>query len=147
MNGSLDGASVAIWGLAFKSGTDDMRDAPSVTIIRGLQNRGAKVRAYDPLAMKACKDIMPDVVYCDTPYEAAEGAEVIAILTSWNEFTYIDFQRLKEVSRCRTIVDGRNVYNPDRMGTLGYRYVSVGRVPFEPGMTSAPVPESPNVKV
>lgn len=121
--------TIAVWGLAFRPDTDDMRDAPSVQIIRGLQNRGASIRAYDPIAMPKTHELLPDIQYCDNPYEAADGADVIAIATDWPEFAYVDFQRLKAQSACRTIVDGRNLYAPAKMQALGYHYVSIGRQP------------------
>ncbi|MEB3286448.1 MAG: UDP-glucose/GDP-mannose dehydrogenase family protein [Vampirovibrionales bacterium] len=123
----LAGKTVAIWGLAYRPHTDDMRDAPSISIIRGLENRGAIVRAYDPLAMEASRDLLPDITFCGDPYQAARGADVIAILTSWKQFANINFLKLKEESDCRLIVDGRNLYSPERMATLGYRYLSIGR--------------------
>ncbi len=129
---SLEGKTVCIWGLAYRPNTDDMRDAPSLTVIRGLQNRGAKIRAYDPIAMVNTKEILPDAVYCKDPVEAAEGADVIAILTEWNEFNYVNFKKLKEISDCRVIVDGRNLYNPLRMKNMGFTYISVGRQPVKP---------------
>lgn len=130
--GGLEGKTIALWGLAFRPNTDDMRDAPSITIIRGLQKRGAVIRAYDPLAVEKTRAIVPEITYCDNPYEAAIGADAIAILTEWQEFSYIDFQKLKEASECRVIVDGRNLFPPKRMKLLGYHYVSIGRKAVEP---------------
>lgn len=133
--GRLSKKTVAVWGLAFRPDTDDMRDAPSVHIIRGLQNRGATIRAFDPIAMPKTRELLPDIVYCDSPYEAAIGADAIAIVTDWPAFSHVDFQRLKAQSACRTIVDGRNMYAPAKMQALGYHYVSIGRKP----VGSAPV--------
>lgn len=130
--GKLEGKTVAIWGLSYRPHTDDMRDTPSVTIIRGLENRGAKIRAYDPLTMDNAKEVLPDITYCKDPYEAAKGADVIAILTEWQEFTYMNFRKLKEVSDCRIIVDGRNMYSPQRMSNLGFEYYSIGRKSVAP---------------
>ncbi|MFN8614417.1 MAG: UDP-glucose/GDP-mannose dehydrogenase family protein [Vampirovibrionales bacterium] len=124
---SLEGKTIAVWGLAFRPDTDDMRDCPSTHIIRGLMHRGAKIRAFDPIAMAKAKGVFPKITYCADVYEAAEGADAIAVLTEWPEFVYADFQRLKEVSRCRVIVDGRNLYHPQKMAELGYMYVSTGR--------------------
>jgi len=104
-----------------------MRDTPSLTIIRGLETRGAKIRAYDPIAMDQAKEHLSDVVFCSSAYEAAKGADAIAVLTEWDEFSYINFSKLREESPCRLIVDGRNLYNPERMRGLGYNYYSVGR--------------------
>ncbi len=85
--GGLEGKTIALWGLAFRPNTDDMRDAPSITIIRGLQKRGAIIRAYDPLAVEKTREIVPEITYCGDPYEAAAGADAIAILTEWQEFS------------------------------------------------------------
>jgi UDPglucose 6-dehydrogenase len=126
-HGSLEGKTIAIWGLAYRPNTDDMREAPSVQIVWGLQNRGAHIRAYDPLAMESAKTKLRNVTYTASAYEAAQGADIIAILTEWDEFKTIDFKRLQESSPCRTIVDGRNLYHPKRMEELGYHYVSIGR--------------------
>jgi UDPglucose 6-dehydrogenase len=131
VGGRLEGKTVAIWGLAYRPDTDDMRDTPSVTIVRGLQNRGAKIRAYDPLTMENAREALPDITYCEDPYEAAKGADVIAILTEWDEFAHTNFRKLKKVSDCRILVDGRNLFSPQRMATLGFRYFSIGRKPVE----------------
>jgi UDPglucose 6-dehydrogenase len=128
---NLNGKTIAIWGLAYRPNTDDMRDTPSLTVIRGLETRGARIRAYDPLAMDQAREHLSDVVFCDSAYEAAQGADAIAILTEWDEFTYINFSQLREDSACRLIIDGRNLYNPERMKSLGYNYVSVGRRPIK----------------
>jgi len=127
LNHNLQGKTIAIWGLAYRPHTDDMRDTPSLTIIRGLETRGAKIRAYDPIAMDQAKEHLSDVVFCSSAYEAAKGADAIAVLTEWDEFSYINFSKLREESPCRLIVDGRNLYNPERMRGLGYNYYSVGR--------------------
>lgn len=127
LGGQLHGKTVAVWGLAFRPNTDDMRDSPSSHIIRGLQQRGATVKAYDPIAMDKTKGIFPKLTYCDDIHQAAEGADAIAILTEWPEFTHVDFEKLRTISDCRVIVDGRNMYPPKKMGELGYHYVSFGR--------------------
>jgi UDPglucose 6-dehydrogenase len=124
---NLAGKTIAIWGLSYRPHTDDMRDTPSTTIIRGLEKRGAKIQAYDPLSMEPAKEILPDITYCKSAYEAAKGADAIAILTEWDEFAYINFMKLRKESQCRLIVDGRNLFNPNRMRNLGYNYVSIGR--------------------
>lgn len=127
MGGTLHGKTVAVWGLAYRPNTDDMRDAPSTQIVWGLQNRGATIRAYDPLAMDNAKSKLRNVTFCNDVYEAAEGADVIAILTEWPEFRQVSFKKLKEVTHSRLLVDGRNMYNPWRMKELGFTYISVGR--------------------
>jgi UDPglucose 6-dehydrogenase len=124
---NLHGKTIAIWGLSYRPHTDDMRDTPSLTIIRGLEKRGAHIRAYDPLAMDQARELLPDITYCRTAYEAAQGADAIAILTEWDEFAYVNFLKLRQESKCRLIVDGRNLFNPNRMTHLGYTYVSIGR--------------------
>lgn len=125
--GDLHGKTVALWGLAYRPNTDDMRDAPSTQIIWGLQNRGAKIRAYDPLAMEASKEKVRGLTYCKDAYDAAQGADVIAILTEWDEFSQINFKQLTQQTTCRVIVDGRNLFSPKRMAELGFHYVSIGR--------------------
>ena len=124
---NLNGKTIAIWGLSYRPHTDDMRDTPSISIIRGLEKRGAKIRAYDPLSMEQAKELVPDITYCESAYEAAKGADAIAILTEWDEFAYINFMKLRQESECRLIVDGRNLFTPNRMRNLGYTYVSIGR--------------------
>ncbi len=139
---NLSGKTIAIWGLSYRPHTDDMRDTPSLTVIRGLENRGAKIRAYDPLSMEQAKEHLPDITYCDSAYEAAKGADCIAILTEWEAFTYTNFLKLREESKCRVIVDGRNLFNPERMKSLGYTYVSIGRqsaIPEKPAKSKTPV--------
>lgn len=134
LNKNLSGSTIAVWGLSYRPHTDDMRDTPSLTIIRGLEKRGAKIRAYDPLSMDQAREHLPDITYCKTPYEAAKGADAIAILTEWDEFTYLNFSQLRQESQCRLIVDGRNLFNPARMKHLGYTYLSVGRKPVTPDL-------------
>lgn len=124
---NLHGKTIAIWGLSYRPHTDDMRDTPSLTIIRGLEKRGANIRAYDPLAMEQAKELLPDITYCKSAYDAAKDADAIAILTEWDEFAYVNFLKLRQESKCRLIVDGRNLFNPGRMKHLGYTYVSIGR--------------------
>ncbi len=136
---NLSGKTIAIWGLSYRPHTDDMRDTPSVTIIRGLEKRGATIRAYDPLSMEQAKELLPDITYCDSAYAAAKGADAIAILTEWDEFAYVNFQKLRQESKCRLIVDGRNLFNPNRMRNLGYTYVSIGRKVIVPEKVTAKV--------
>ena len=127
LDGDVAGKTVAMLGLAFKPETDDMRDSPTIPIIKGLQQRGAKVRAYDPAAMENAKTIFADVEYCDDAYATAEGADVLVLATEWNEFRALNFERIGKALRQKTVVDLRNVYDPGRMAALGFRYFSVGR--------------------
>jgi UDPglucose 6-dehydrogenase len=132
--GNLAGKTVAIWGLAYRPNTEDMRDCPSTQIILGLQNRGASIRAYDPIAMGAAKEKVRRVKFCDSIYEAAQEADVIAIITEWPEFSQLNFSQLKAETTCRLVVDGRNLFQPVRMAEHGFTYHSVGRpvvVPVE----------------
>jgi UDPglucose 6-dehydrogenase len=126
----LQGRTIALWGLAFKPNTDDMREAPSLTIIDMLLKAGARVRAYDPVAADEAKRIYPDrpdFVLGRNAYEAAEGADALAIVTEWQEFRSPDFDRLKQILRAPIIFDGRNLYDPAMVGRFGFTYYAVGR--------------------
>jgi len=122
-----EGKTVALLGLAFKPNTDDMREAPSIVIVRGLQAAGVQVRAYDPAAIETSKAEMDDVVYCNDAYETTEGADCVALVTEWNVFRNLDLERIKEALTTPTFVDLRNVYNPVRMVEAGFNYHSIGR--------------------
>src|SRR5712692_2093284 len=123
----LAGKRIAVLGLAFKPETDDMRDAPSVEIIRGLVERGAKVSAYDPVAQKEAKKLLPEIEYADDEYAAAEGADVLVFMTEWNQFRALDMDRIRGLMRVPRIADLRNIYEPADMRNLGFEYVGVGR--------------------
>ena len=125
--GSLDEKVVGVLGLAFKPNTDDMREASSVEIIHLLQSEGAAIRAYDPAAMVNAEHYLHDVTLCQDAYEVAEGADALVIITEWNEFKHLSLPRLKQAMRQPIIVDGRNIYDPDQMKTLGFIYLGVGR--------------------
>jgi UDPglucose 6-dehydrogenase len=124
--GDLKGKIIAMLGLAFKPETDDMREAPSVDIIRGLLERGATVRAYDPVAMPEAKKILPEIVYSEDEYEAVTGADVLVFMTEWNQFRAL-VQRIRQLMRASKIADLRNIYEPDSMRELGFDYIGVGR--------------------
>ncbi|MGH7318755.1 MAG: UDP-glucose dehydrogenase family protein [Candidatus Rokuibacteriota bacterium] len=129
----LEDRVVAVLGLAFKAKTDDMREARSVDVITRLLEGGARVRAYDPVAMPNAKGLLPATVeYCQSSYEAAQGADAVAIVTEWNEFKLLNLERLRAVMRRPLIFDGRNIYEPERMRRLGFEYHSVGRKPVYP---------------
>ena len=121
------GKTVAVLGLTFKPNTDDMRDAPSLAVIQSLQDAGVTVRAYDPEGMEAAKAMMPGVTYCRDAYEAATGADAVAIVTEWDIFRALDLKRLAGVMTAPVMVDLRNVYRPDDVTRLGFAYSSVGR--------------------
>lgn len=127
LDGEVAGKTVAILGLAFKPETDDMRDSPTIPLIEGLQARGAKVRAYDPQAIENAKTYFESVVYCTDAYATAEGADVLVLATEWNEFRALNFERIGKALRHRSLVDLRNIYDPQKMRALGFRYSSVGR--------------------
>ncbi len=125
--GNLWGKTLAIWGLSFKPNTDDMRQAPSLTILPVLLAKGAKLKAYDPAAMGKAKALIKKVKYCRNPYEAAQGAEAVLVLTDWNEFKQVDFQKLKTIVKQPILVDGRNMYDPQEMAEKGFAYHGMGR--------------------
>ncbi|MBT8444146.1 MAG: UDP-glucose/GDP-mannose dehydrogenase family protein [Gammaproteobacteria bacterium] len=128
--GNLDGKTIAVWGLSFKPRTDDMREAPSRALIESLWKAGAHVRAYDPEAMDEARRIYPDrddIDFCDTSYAALDGADVLAIITEWQEFRSPDFERIKNALAEPVIFDGRNLYEPDVMSMFGISYHAIGR--------------------
>ncbi len=125
--GSLNGKTVAVLGLSFKPDTDDIRESPALTIVEGLKAGGATLRAYDPAAAEAFAQVHPDLVYCADPYEAAEGADGLVIVTEWNPFRALELERLKSLLKTPLIVDLRNLYDPEKVAAAGLRYVSVGR--------------------
>jgi UDPglucose 6-dehydrogenase len=132
----LNGRTIALWGLAFKPNTDDMREAPSRAIIDLLLNAGAQVRAYDPVAAGEAKRIYGDhkgFAVTKNAYEAAEGADALCIVTEWQEFRSPDFDRLKQILKTALIFDGRNLYDPGMVGRFGFTYYAIGR-----GRTAAP---------
>ena len=126
--GSLKGKRIAIWGLAFKPKTDDMREAPAVPLIHGLLDAGASVTAYDPEATKVARGIFgARVDFKDKSYEALSGADALAIVTEWHEFREPDWIKIKKAMKVPVIFDGRNIYNPDQLRGLGFTYHSMGR--------------------
>jgi len=126
--GSLKGKTIAIWGLAFKPRTDDMREAPSIALITALLESGAKVQAFDPEAMKVARSLLGSkVTYASKSYDALKGADALAIITEWNEFRRPDFPRMRTLMRSPVIFDGRNLFTPDQMKSHGFTYYSIGR--------------------
>ena len=124
----LSNKTFAVWGLAFKPGTDDMREAPSITVIEDLLEKGAKVKAFDPVASAEAKKIFQSSVeYCKTPSSAVEGADALIILTEWKEFRSPDFNSLKKSLRSSSIFDGRNLYDPEYLKSFGINYFPIGR--------------------
>ncbi len=131
--GPLDDKTVAVLGLAFKPNTDDMREAKSLDVVSQLVAAGAAVRAYDPVAADNARMLLPaSVTYAASPYEAADGADAVVLVTEWNEFKYLNLERLRGALRRRVIFDGRNIWEPERMRRLGFEYYSIGRKPVVP---------------
>jgi UDPglucose 6-dehydrogenase len=125
--GGLSGKTVALLGLSFKPETDDMRDAPSIDIAKGLAARGAALRAFDPVAMRAAEPHLPGVTLCKDAYQACEGADAVVVITEWNQFRLLDLERLRASLRRPVLIDLRNVYEPEQMRKAGFEYSSVGR--------------------
>lgn len=126
LNG-VKGKTIAVWGLAFKPNTDDMREAPSIGIIQQLLKKGAKIKAFDPVAMLNASKFLPAVEYCKSPQEAAAQAEALLVLTEWNEFKQLDLLKIKKLMHKNFLFDGRNIYDPQKVKQMGFRYKGVGR--------------------
>lgn len=129
LGGSLKGAQIALWGLAFKPQTDDMREAPALTLIDELLAAGATVKAHDPVAEHEARRRLGDrIAYADSNYDAATGADALIVVTDWNEYRHPDFRRIKQALKRAVLIDGRNLYDPQQMRALGFTYDSIGRV-------------------
>ena len=126
LGGDLTGKTIGVLGLTFKPNTDDMRDAPALDIVPGLQAMGARIQAFDPEAHEA-RQLLPDVQFMDGPYEAVRGADAVVLITEWDQFRALDLGRIKTLMHTPVIVDLRNVYRPDEMRRLGFSYSSIGR--------------------
>ena len=123
----MNNKTIGILGLSFKPNTDDMREAPSIYIINKLQQEGAKIKAYDPVAGLKAKEILKNVQYCDDPYCVAEGSDALVIITDWPEFEKLNLKKIKTLLNQPVIIDGRNIYDPEKMEKLGFVYKSIGR--------------------
>jgi UDPglucose 6-dehydrogenase len=143
----IRGKRIAVWGLAFKPNTDDVRFAPSIALLNSLLQEGAIIRAYDPQATRKASEILPNVTYCLDPYKAAERADAILIVTEWDEFRSIDWKRLRSVVEQPLFFDGRNMLNQEEVTSHGFRCVSIGRQTALPvathQMPQKPVPVEP----
>jgi len=129
----LAGKTFAIWGLSFKPKTDDMRESPSITVIRGLLEQGAKVVAHDPEAMKEARRLFGDTIkFAENNYEACTDADALLIMTEWSNYQRPNFDTIKRLLRTPVVIDARNIYNPDRMKQMGFVYHSIGRVTTRP---------------
>ena len=129
LNGRLGNKTIAVFGLSFKPNTDDLREAPSLKILSALKKKEQKlkIRIYDPQAMEKAKIILKDVVYCKNPYETVRGCHVLLIVTEWNEFRQLDLEKIKKLMQTPIILDGRNIYDPEKVKKLGFQYLGVGR--------------------
>lgn len=124
---NINSKSIGVLGLSFKPNTDDMRFAPSVDVIQALQAHGARIKAYDPHAMQKAKDILKNVEFCKDSYSVCKNSDCLVILTEWDEFKELDLKKVKKLLSQPVIVDGRNIYDPKKMKSLGFRYTSIGR--------------------
>src|SRR5262249_35105840 len=125
---AIKGTTIAVWGLAFKPRTDDIREAPALTLIDELQKDGVALRVHDPEAMNNVRAIYSDkLTYCDRPYGAVEGADGLVIVTEWPEFRQPDFEVIRRLMKGHVIFDGRNLYEPKTMEGLGFKYYAIGR--------------------
>lgn len=127
MGGDVRGKTVALLGLTFKPNTDDMRDSPAISIVQGLQDAGATIKAFDPEGMEAAKACLSDVTYCTDAYDTAAGADALVLVTEWDAFRALDFPRLRTLMKAALLVDLRNVYRREFIAQHGFRYISVGR--------------------
>jgi UDPglucose 6-dehydrogenase len=133
LDGTVAGARIAVWGLAFKPNTDDLREAPALALIQDLLAAGARVVAHDPVAMTAAAGHFSGCVdLAETNYDALEGADALAVMTDWNEYRHPDFVRIKALLRRPIIVDARNLYALEKMAALGFHYHSIGRPSVHP---------------
>ena len=140
--GDVRGKTVAVLGLTFKPNTDDMREAPSLAIVTTLQNAGARIRVYDPAGMENAKSMLNDVVYCDDAYDCAAGADAVTIVTEWDMFRALDWERIKLHLKSPILIDLRNVYRPAEMRKRGFSYHSIGRGEAESRAESIREPEA-----
>jgi UDPglucose 6-dehydrogenase len=127
LDGDVRGKTIAVLGLTFKPNTDDMRDAPSIPLITAIMDRGAKVKAFDPVGQEQAKRVLPDVEFCENPYEAAKDADALVIVTEWEQFRALDFKRLKKIMATPVVVDLRNIYRGDDLEKEGFAYEGVGK--------------------
>jgi UDPglucose 6-dehydrogenase len=124
---SIKDSTIAIWGLSFKPKTDDIREAPSLTIIKDLQKMGAAIHAFDPVAINNAKKVLKDVAFFESPYETIRDCDALIVVTEWDEFRNLDMRAVKVLLKKPIIVDGRNIYDPKEMQALGFTYLGIGR--------------------
>jgi len=127
-DGGLSGSRIAVWGLAIKPQTDDMRESPSLVLIEELLAAGARVVAHDPVAIEEARRRLSDrIEYVETNYDALDGSDALCVVTDWNEYRHPNFERIKGMLKRPIVVDGRNLYDPLKMQRLGFTYLSIGR--------------------
>ena len=136
--GVVRGKKITILGVSFKPNTDDIREAPSLTIVPLLQEAGAMITAFDPAAMEPGAEELPNVTWAQSAYDAAEGADALVILTEWHEFRALDLSRLETIMRTPVICDFRNIYKPDDIRKTGFHYISIGRPDVTPQAKAQP---------
>ena len=127
LGGTVNGKTIAVLGLAFKENTDDIRESPSLTVVRSLLNQGAVIKAYDPVAMENASREVTNLTLCSDSYAAAQDAEALLVLTPWNEFKQLDMSRIRDSMKQPILIDGRNLYDPDELRQMGFEYRGVGR--------------------
>jgi UDPglucose 6-dehydrogenase len=125
--GDCNGKKIGVLGLSFKPETDDMRESPAVDVIKDLQAKGAKIKAFDPVAMEEAQKCLPDIEFASDEYDAIEGADILVFLTEWNQFRALDMNRVKQLLKTPKIADLRNIYDPETMREMGFEYIGVGR--------------------
>ncbi|HRY29842.1 MAG TPA: nucleotide sugar dehydrogenase, partial [Elusimicrobiota bacterium] len=129
---NLKHKTIAVWGLAFKPDTDDLRNAPALEIIERLQKEGCRIRAYDPVAADKAKTLLKGVFFAKNPYEAAKGADAVVVVTDWQQIKRVDLKKVKSCVNTPVFLDGRNVFDPAAVSNLGFQYHGVGRIPPAP---------------
>ena len=127
LDGDASGKTIGVLGVSFKPETDDIREAPAVDIVRTLKQQGSQIRVFDPVALENFKNLFPELVYCEDPYQVAKGCDVLVLITEWNQFRKLDMERMKTLLKTPNIVDLRNIYEPEQMRLKGFKYVCVGR--------------------
>ncbi|MDP2585438.1 MAG: UDP-glucose/GDP-mannose dehydrogenase family protein [Candidatus Levybacteria bacterium] len=127
LEGKVEGKTIGILGLSFKPDTDDMRDAPSIVVVDSLLKMGAKIKVYDPIAMNNAKKILKNVDFQSDPYSVAKDCDVLVIMTEWNEFRQLDLGKIKKYMKKPVLLDGRNIYDPQKLREMGFTYIGVGR--------------------
>lgn len=127
VNGKIKGKTIGVLGLSFKPDTDDMRDAPSITVINGLISEGARIKAYDPIAMENAKRLLKNVDFKNDAYEVSRDSDMLVVMTEWNEFRQLDLEKIKKLMKTSVLIDGRNIYDPKELKGIGFEYIGVGR--------------------